>query len=103
MKNITLAMVTVLAAVAMLSAVLAVPMQQAIAEDGDGKDGKDGKDGNDGIFSGGDENSVDSEIRQENDCGDNEDAAVTDCLNTAAVTNAPVLTLPDTLPDMMLP
>ena len=82
-------MVTVLAAVAILSAVLAVPMQQAIASsDGGG---------------GGDENSIDSKIKQENDCGGNEDAAVTDCLNTAAVTNAPVLTLPDTLPDMMLP
>ena len=97
MKNITLAMVTVLAAVAMLSAVLAVPMQQAIAEeDGkDSRDGKDGNDGNDGIFSGGDENSVDSEISQENDCGDNEDAAVTACANTALVTNAPVLDLLD--------
>jgi hypothetical protein len=39
MKNITLAMVAVLAAVTMLSAVLAVPMQEANAEkrgDGDG-------------------------------------------------------------------
>ena len=36
MKNITLAMVAVLAAVAMISAVLAVPMQQASASrDGD--------------------------------------------------------------------
>ena len=83
MKNTTLAMVTVLAAVAMLSAVLAVPMQQAIAEDRDGKDGRDG----------GDENSVDSEIRQENNCGENEDAAVTDCLNTNAITNIPAITL----------
>ncbi len=80
MKNITLAMVTVLAAVAMLSAVLAVPMQQAIAS----KDGRGG---------GGDENSIDAEIRQENDCGDNEDAAVTSCLNTNAITNIPAITL----------
>ena len=99
MKNTTLAMVTVLAAVAMLSAVLAVPMQQAIAEDRDGKygkdgkDAKDGKDGKDGVFSGGDENSVDSVIRQENNCGDNEDLAVTTCSNLATVTNAPVLDL----------
>ena len=83
MKNTTLAMVTVLAAVAMLSAVLAVPMQQAIAEDRDGKDGGDG----------GDENSIDSEIRQENNCGENEDLAITTCANTATVTNAPVLDL----------
>ncbi len=34
MKNITLAMVAVLAAVAMISAGLAVPMQQASASDG---------------------------------------------------------------------
>ena len=48
MKNITLAMVAALVAVTMLSAVLAVPMQQASAEDKDGKDRKDGKDGKDG-------------------------------------------------------
>jgi hypothetical protein len=42
MKNITLAMVAALVAVTMLSAVLAVPMQQANAWDKDGKDGKDG-------------------------------------------------------------
>ena len=94
MKNITLAMVTVLAAVAMLSAVLAVPMQQASAEE-DGKDSRDGKDGNDGIFSGGDENSIDAEIRQENDCGDNEDEVVTACTNANVITNAPVLELLD--------
>ena len=34
MKNITLAMVAVLAAVAMISAVLAIPMQQASASNG---------------------------------------------------------------------
>ena len=102
MKNITLAMVTVLAAVAMLSAVLAVPMQQASAEK-DGKDSRDGKDGNDGVFSGGDENSIDAEIRQENDCGGNENAAVTACTNANTITNIPAITLSDTLPDMMLP
>jgi hypothetical protein len=44
MKNMTLTMVAALIAVAMLSAVLAVPMQEANAEkkDGDKKDGKDG-------------------------------------------------------------
>ena len=44
MKNMTLAMVAALVAVTMLSAVLAVPMQEANAEkkDGDKKDGKDG-------------------------------------------------------------
>jgi hypothetical protein len=36
MKNITLAMVAALAAVTMLSAVLAVPMQQASASNGGG-------------------------------------------------------------------
>ena len=95
MKNITLAMVTVLAAVAMLSAVLAVPMQQAIAEeDGkDSRDGKDGKDGNDVIFSGGDENSVDSFIEQENGCNDNEFTAAITCANTATVTNIPAISI----------
>jgi hypothetical protein len=48
MKNTTLTMVAVLAAVVMLSAVLAVPMQQANAWDKDGKDSRDGKDGKDG-------------------------------------------------------
>jgi hypothetical protein len=44
MKNMTLTIVAALIAVAMLSAVLAVPMQEANAEkrDGDKKDGKDG-------------------------------------------------------------
>jgi hypothetical protein len=40
MKNITLAMVAVLAAVTMLSAVLAVPMQQASASDSESGDNK---------------------------------------------------------------
>ena len=80
MKNITLAMVTVLAAVAMLSAVLAVPMQQAIAS-------------SDGGGGGGDENSIDSKIKQENDCGGNEDLAITACTNTATVTNIPAIDL----------
>jgi opacity protein-like surface antigen len=99
MKNITLAMV--LAAVTMLSAVLAVPMQQAIAEGRDGKDGRDGKysgdgkdgrDGKDSTFDS-DENSIDAEIESENRCGGNEDAAVTSCLNTNAITNIPAITL----------
>ena len=77
MKNITLAMVTVLAAVAMLSAVLAVPMQQAIASDGRG--------------GGGDENSIDSKIKQENDCDGNEAALAVTCENTALVTNTPTI------------
>jgi hypothetical protein len=80
MKNITLAMVTVLAAVAMLSAVLAVPMQQAIAS-------------SDGGGGGGDENSIDSKIKQKNDCGGNEDLALTTCANTATVTNIPAIDL----------
>ncbi len=84
MKNTTLAMVTVLAAVAMLSAVLAIPMQQAIAS----SDGRGG----------GDENSIDVDIKQKNRCGGNEDAAATTCSNLNTITNAPVLTLPDMLP-----
>ena len=56
MKDITLAMVAVLAAVTMLSAVLAVPMQEANAEKRDG-DKKDGKDGGNTL-----------KINQENDC-----------------------------------
>ena len=40
MKNTTLAMVTVLAVVIMLSAVLAVPMQQASASDSESGDNK---------------------------------------------------------------
>ena len=40
MKNTTLAMVAVLAAVTMLSAVLAVPMQQASASDSESGDNK---------------------------------------------------------------
>jgi hypothetical protein len=61
MKNITLAMVTVLAVVAMLSAVLAVPMQQASASDGDG-------------------NSI--KINQRNEC---EDTMPNSCQNSAEV------------------
>jgi hypothetical protein len=63
MKNITLVMVAALAAVTMLSAVLAVaPMQQANAWDKDGKDKKDGKDGKDGDS----DNTV--KIEQSNKC-----------------------------------
>jgi hypothetical protein len=102
MKNTTLAMVAVLAAVAMLSAGLAVPMQQAIASDRGGDEySKDFKikDGGGDEYSkdfkikdgGGDENSIDSEIWQENNCGENEDLAVTTCSNLATVTNAPIL------------
>ena len=81
MKNTTLAMVTVLAAVTMLSAVLAVPMQQASAS----SDGRGG----------GDENSIDAEIKNKNKCGGNEDAAITTCSNLNAITNAPILDLLD--------
>ncbi|HYZ96738.1 MAG TPA: hypothetical protein VE524_09105 [Nitrososphaeraceae archaeon] len=49
MKNMTLAMIAVLVAVTMLSAVLAVPMQEANAE-------KNGDDGNN------------LKIKQQNDC-----------------------------------
>ena len=76
MKNTTLAMVTVLAAVTMLSAVLAVPMQQAIASS-----------------DGGDEDSIDAEIKNKNKCGGNENLAVTTCLNDNVITNAPILGL----------
>ena len=71
MKNITLAMVAVLAAVTMLSAVLAVaPMQQASAWGGDDKDSKDGDGGN----------SI--KIKQSNEC---EDTQPNSCTNEAAV------------------
>ncbi len=66
MKNTTLAMVAVLVAVTMLSAVLAVaPMQEVNAEKRDGKDGKDGKDkdGNNKVI-----------IKQSNECEEVEDA-----------------------------
>jgi len=53
MKNMTLAMVAILAAVAMLSAGLAVPMQQASAWSGGG----DGDGGGNSL-----------EINQKNDC-----------------------------------
>jgi len=62
--NTTLAMVAVLAAVAMLSAGLAVPMQQASASNG----------GDDG-------DSIRSEVEQKNKCGGNEDGAETTCFN----------------------
>jgi len=63
MKNTTLAMVAVLVAVTMLSAVLAVaPMQEVNAEKRDGKDGKD-KDGNNKVI-----------IIQSNKCKEVEDA-----------------------------
>ena len=69
MKNITLAMVAVLAAVTMLSAVLSVaPMQQAIAWGGDG----------DGDGDGG--NSI--RIDQENEC---ENTMPGSCTNFAEV------------------
>jgi hypothetical protein len=75
MKNITLAMVAVLAAVTMLSAVLSVaPMQQAIAWGGDG----DG-DSRDGDGDGG--NSI--EVNQRNEC---EDTGSNSCSNFAEVT-----------------
>ena len=70
MKNTTLAMVAVLAAVIMLSAVLAVPMQQASAWGGDGKDSKDGDGGN----------SI--KIKQSNEC---EDTQPNSCTNEATV------------------
>jgi predicted secreted protein len=70
MKNTTLAMVAVLAAVVMLSAVLAVPMQQANAENRDGKDSKDGDGGN----------SI--KIKQSNEC---EDTSPNSCTNDAGV------------------
>ena len=71
MKNMTLAMVAVLAAVTMLSAVLAVaPMQQASAWGGDGKDSKDGDGGN----------SI--KINQRNEC---EETAPNSCTNEATV------------------
>jgi hypothetical protein len=78
MKNTTLAMVAVLAAVVMLSAVLAVPMQQANAWDRDGKDGKDGKDsrdGKDGKDGDGDNKVI---IKQSNECEEVEDES---CVN----------------------
>ena len=69
-------MVAVLAAVTMLSAVLAVaPMQQASAG-GDGKDSKDDKDSKDG--DGG--NSI--KIKQSNEC---EDTQPNSCTNEATV------------------
>jgi hypothetical protein len=72
MKNTTLAMVAVLAAVVMLSAGLTVaPMQQAIAWGGDG-DG-DSRDGDGG-------NSI--KIKQSNEC---EDTQPNSCTNEATV------------------
>ncbi len=71
MKNTTLAMVAALVAVTMLSAVLAVPMQQASAEDKDGKDRKDGKDGKYGDSN----NKV--IIKQSNECEEVEDDTCT--------------------------
>jgi uncharacterized membrane protein len=65
MKNITLAMVAVLAAVTMLSAVLTVaPMQQAIASNG-------GSDGGNSI-----------KVKQSNEC---EDTQPNSCQNEAEV------------------
>jgi hypothetical protein len=74
MKNTTLAMVAILAAVVMLSAGLTVaPMQQAIAWGGDG----DG-DSRDGDGDGG--NSI--KIKQSNEC---EDTQPNSCTNEATV------------------
>ena len=71
MKNTTLAMVAVLVAVTMLSAVLAVaPMQEVNAEKRDGKDGKD-KDGKDGKDKDGNNKVI---IKQSNECEEVEDA-----------------------------
>ena len=67
--NITLAMVAVLAAVAMLSAGLAVPMQQASAWSE-----RDGSDGGNSFES-------DTDIDQEQEC------RASDCEQTATVTN----------------
>ena len=83
MKNITLAMVAVLAAVTMLSAVLSVaPMQQAIAwggdGDGDSRDGDGDGDSRDGDGDGG--NSI--EVNQRNEC---EDTSPNSCTNDAEV------------------
>jgi opacity protein-like surface antigen len=85
MKNTTLAMVAVLAAVVMLSAVLAaVPMQQANAWDRDGKDGKDGKDTRDGKDSRDGKDGKDGDgdnkviIKQSNECEEVEDES---CVN----------------------
>jgi hypothetical protein len=75
MKNTTLAMVAILAAVVMLSAGLTVaPMQQAIAGNGDG----DG-DSRDGDGDGG--NSI--KIKQSNEC---ENTMPNSCSNFAEVT-----------------
>jgi hypothetical protein len=79
MKNITLAMVAVLAAVTMLSAVLSVaPMQQAIAWGGDG-DG-DSRDGDGDSRDGDGGNSI--KIKQSNEC---EDTQPNSCTNEATV------------------
>ena len=70
MKNTTLAMVAALVAVTMVSAVLAVPMQEVNAEKRDGKDGKD-KDGNNKVI-----------IKQSNDCEEVEDACENELFGT---------------------
>jgi hypothetical protein len=57
-------------------------MQQAIASKDGGGDG-------------GDENSIDVKIKQKNDCGGNENLAITTCSNLNTITNAPVLDLID--------
>ena len=76
MKNITLAMVAVLAAVTMLSAVLSVaPMQQASAGNGDGDGDGDSRDGD-----GDGGNSI--EVNQRNEC---EDTSPNSCTNDAFV------------------
>ena len=69
--NTTLAMVAVLAAVAMLSAVLAVPIQEASAEKGD-RDGNSRDSGGNNL-----------EIEQENEC----EQTIFSCGNFADVDN----------------
>ena len=74
MKNITLAMVAALVAVTMLSAVLAVPMQQASASNG----------GGDSEVKTGD-NKV--KIKQSNECEEVEDESCTNDLSGTITQN----------------
>ena len=67
MKNTTLAMVAALAAVTMLSAVLAIPMQQASASNGGDSEVKTG------------DNKV--KIKQSNECEEVEDDSCTNDLS----------------------
>ena len=66
--NTTLAMVAVLAVVTMLSAGLAIPMQQAIASDG----GRDGDSGG---------NNFEADVDQEQECEES------DCDQSVTITN----------------